>query len=181
MANVTAAGVEHLVTIEQKDIFTLDLSPATVVTLYLLTMLNLKLRPRILALKPGTRVVSHMFRMGDWEPDERFNVEFRDAYLWYVPADVAGEWTVREESGGFEGVVSLTQKYQKVGGTLTFAGRQQPLLGASLQGDKLSFSFIDGESNLRTARLTVAKGTMIGELGWLGRNTTLVGRKRPAT
>jgi SAM-dependent methyltransferase len=174
-------GVDNMVQIITGDIFKEDFSKATVVTMYLLPDLNLKLRPIILKMKPGTRVTSHQFHMGDWEPDERFNVEFRDAYLWYVPADVAGEWTVREESGGFEGVVSLTQKYQKVGGTLAFAGRQQPLLGASLQGDKLSFSFIDGESNLRTARLTVAKGTMIGELGWLGRNTTLVGRKRPAT
>jgi SAM-dependent methyltransferase len=176
--NVQRAGVDKQVQIITGDIFKEDFSKATVVTMYLLPDLNLKLRPTILKMKPGTRVTSHQFHMGDWEPDERFNVEFRDAYLWYVPADVSGEWTLREESGGFEGTVSLAQRYQKIGGTLTFAGKQQPLLGPWLQGDKLGFSFVDGENNLRTARLTVADRAMTGELSWFGRTTTLVGRKR---
>ena len=177
--NAKRAGVENNVNIITGDIFKEDFTKATVVTMYLLPDLNLKLRPTILKMKPGTRVTSHAFHMGDWEPDERFNIEFRDAYLWYVPAQVEGTWTFREESGTpAEGTVTLVQKYQKIGGTVTAGGRTQPALGATLQGDKLSFGFIDGENNLRTARVTVANKAFTGELSWLGRSTTQTGRKR---
>jgi hypothetical protein len=74
------------------DLFETDFSEATVVTMYLLTTLNLKLRPKILGLKPGTRIVSHAFDMGDWKPDRTETVESRSAYLWIVPAKVAGDW-----------------------------------------------------------------------------------------
>src|SRR5690606_18404685 len=140
------AGVDNMVTIITGDIFKEDFSKATVVTMYLLPDLNLKLRPTILKMKPGTRVTSHQFHMGDWDPDERFNVEHRDAYLWYVPANVEGTWTFKEDMGnGTQGTVTFVQRYQRVGGTATINGKTQPLLGASLQGDNLSFSFIDSE------------------------------------
>jgi len=176
--NVKRAGVDGTVRIITGDIFKEDFSKADVVTMYLLPDLNVKLRPIILKMKPGTRVTSHQFHMGDWEPDERFNVEYRDAYLWYVPADVAGEWTLKEESGGFEGVVNLSQRYQKVGGTITTGGKTQPLLSPTLTGDKLAFGFVDGENNLRTVRTTVSGATMGGELSWFGRTTNLTGRRR---
>jgi SAM-dependent methyltransferase len=176
--NVKRAGVDGSVRIITGDIFKEDFSKADVVTMYLLPDLNLKLRPIILKMKPGTRVTSHQFHMGDWDPDERFNVEYRDAYLWYVPADVAGEWTIKEESGGFEGVVSLSQRYQKVGGTITTGGKSQPLLSPTLTGDKLAFGFVDGENNLRTVRTTVAGATMSGDLSWFGRTTNVTGRRR---
>jgi hypothetical protein len=160
------------------DIFKEDFSKADVVTMYLLPDLNVKLRPIILKMKPGTRVTSHQFHMGDWDPDEKFNVEYRDAYLWYVPADVAGEWAIKEESGGFEGVVSLAQRYQRVGGTITVGGKTQPLLSPTLTGDKLAFSFVDNENNLRAAKTTVAGATMSGELSWFGRTTNVTGRRR---
>jgi len=176
--NVKRAGVDGRVRIITGDIFKEDFSKATVVTMYLLPDLNLKLRPIILAMKPGTRVVSHQFNMGDWEADEKFNVEFRDAYLWYVPADVAGEWAIREESGGFEGVVTLTQRYQRVGGTITAGGKTQPLLSPTLTGDKLAFSFVDGENNLRSVKTTVSGTTLRGDLSWYGRSTNLTGRRR---
>ena len=88
--NAKRAGVDDLVTIITGDIFKEDFSKATVVTMYLLPDLNLKLRPMILKMKPGTRVTSHQFHMGDWEPDETLTQEYRDAYVWIVPADVAG-------------------------------------------------------------------------------------------
>jgi SAM-dependent methyltransferase len=177
--NAKRAGVDNLVTIITGDIFKEDFSTATVVTMYLLPDLNLKLRPILLKMKPGTRVTSHQFHMGDWDPDESFTQEYRNAYLWIVPADVTGEWQLREENGGFQGVVSLTQRYQRVGGTLTVgAGKPQPLLGPSLRGDKLQFSFIDGENNLRTANLTVAGAKLYGDLWWFGRTTNVVGTKR---
>lgn len=177
--NARRAGVDKQVTIITGDIFKEDFSKATVVTMYLLPDLNLKLRPTILKMKPGTRVTSHQFHMGDWDPDETFTQEHRNAYLWIVPANVAGEWQVREENGGFQGTVSIAQRYQRIGGTLTPAGgKPQPLLGAALRGDKLSFSFVDGENNLRTAHLTVSDRKLYGDISWFGRTTTLVGSKR---
>jgi len=176
--NVKRAGVDGKVRIITGDIFKEDFSKATVVTMYLLPDLNLKLRPIILKMKPGTRVTSHQFHMGDWEADEKLNIEFRDAYVWYVPADVAGEWAIKEESGGFEGVVTLAQRYQRVGGTITTGGKTQPLLSPTLTGDKLAFSFVDNENNLRTVKTTVAGATMSGDLSWFGRSTNITARRR---
>ena len=176
--NVKRAGVDGKVRIITGDIFKEDFSKATVVTMYLLPDLNLKLRPIILKMKPGTRVTSHQFHMGDWEADEKLNIEFRDAYVWYVPADVAGEWAIKEESGGFEGVVTLAQRYQRVGGTITTGGKTQPLLSPTLTGDKLAFSFVDNENNLRTVKTTVSGATMSGDLSWFGRSTNITARRR---
>jgi hypothetical protein len=176
--NVKRAGVDGKVRIITGDIFKEDFTKATVVTMYLLPDLNLKLRPIILKMKPGTRVTSHQFHMGDWEADEKLNIEFRDAYVWYVPADVAGEWALKEESGGFEGVVTLAQRYQRVGGTITTGGKTQPLLSPTLTGDKLAFSFVDNENNLRTVKTTVSGATMSGDLSWFGRSTNVSARRR---
>ncbi|HEY5758096.1 MAG TPA: methyltransferase domain-containing protein [Steroidobacter sp.] len=175
--NVIRAGVENRASIITGDIFVEDFSKATVVTMYLLPDLNIKLRPTILKMRPGTRVTSHQFNMGDWEPDERFSVETREAYLWYVPADVAGVWTLRDEQG-FESTLSLAQRYQKVGGTVTFGGKTQPLLGATLQGDRLALSFLDPENNLGSATFTVTGNSMNGQLNWSGRTIKATARKR---
>jgi len=85
-ANAKKAGVADRVKFMQADLFTTNLSDATVVTLYLLPSLNVKLRPRLLSeLKPGTRIVSHAFDMGDWQPEQRLEVEGRTVYYWTVP------------------------------------------------------------------------------------------------
>ena len=85
--NIKKAGVENLAEIRHQDILTVDLSPATVVTMYLLPDVNLKLRPNVLSqMKPGSRVVSHAFDMGDWKPDKTERVNGRTIYLWIVPA-----------------------------------------------------------------------------------------------
>ena len=97
--NVKRAGVDNLVNIITGDIFVEDFSKATVVTMYLLPQLNVKLRPTILKMKPGTRVTSHQFDMGDWEPDQHLKIETRDAYVWIVPAAVGGEWALKDEGG----------------------------------------------------------------------------------
>jgi SAM-dependent methyltransferase len=83
--NVLAAGVEDRVKIIEGDLFQMDLSGASVITLYLLPELNLRLRPKLLAMKPGTRIVSHAFAMGDWEPDQTEEVDGRRVYMWTVP------------------------------------------------------------------------------------------------
>lgn len=86
LENVKRNNVEHLVRIVQGDLFEQDLREATVVTLYLLPSLNLKLRPKLLKeLRPGTRIVSHAFDMGDWKPDQELEVNGRKVYLWIVP------------------------------------------------------------------------------------------------
>jgi protein-L-isoaspartate O-methyltransferase len=88
--NVAQAGVGNLVTIKQDDLFTTDISEASVVTLYLLTTLNVKLRPKLLKdLKPGTRIVSHYFNMGDWKPDKQIEIDGRPVYMWTVSTEAA--------------------------------------------------------------------------------------------
>jgi hypothetical protein len=116
--------------------------------------------------------------MGDWDPDEKYSIEFRDAYLWHVPASVEGSWMFKENGSNAEGTLSLVQRYQRIGGTVTMGGKQQPLLGAALQGDKLSFSYVDAENNLRTARVTVAGNNFSGDLSMQGRSAQITGRKR---
>lgn len=84
------AGVTHLVKFRNEDLFEADFREATVVTLYLLDSLNEKLRPKLLRdLKPGTRIVSHAFRMGDWEPEKTAEVEGRKIFFWTVPVKTA--------------------------------------------------------------------------------------------
>jgi SAM-dependent methyltransferase len=150
--NAQRAGVADRVKIIAGDIFENDFSEATVVTLYLLPELNFKLRPQLLKMKPGTRVVSHQFNMRDWEPDETISEAYREAFLWIVPAPVAGRWTFKEERGGWTGVVDLAQAFQRVGGTLTVAGKAQPLLAPALSGVDFSFSFVDPEGQSRGIR-----------------------------
>jgi hypothetical protein len=116
------------------DIFETNFSHATVLTLYLLPSLNLKLRPTILNMKPGTRVVSHAFTMGDWEADQTETVEGRTAYLWIVPAKVDGNWRI--EGGGD---IALKQTFQKLEGT----SGGKPITSASVRGDAIAFS-VDG-------------------------------------
>src|SRR5690606_28795057 len=84
-ANARQNGVTDKVKFVQADLFEQDLSEATVISLYLLPSLNLKLRPKLLALKPGTRIVSHAFDMGDWQPEQTLNVNGRTVYFWRVP------------------------------------------------------------------------------------------------
>ena len=133
--NAERAGVAGKVTIVPGDIFKEDFSRATVVTLYLLPDLNQQLRPQLLAMKPGTRVVSHAWDMGEWEPDATFRTGEGEAFLWIVPARVEGRWTVQDEGGFFAGELELTQQFQRVGGTLTLRGKTQPLLGAYVEGE----------------------------------------------
>ena len=123
------------------DIFETDFSHATVVTLYLLPSLNLKLRPTILKMKPGTRVVSHAFSMDDWQPDQTENVEGRTAYLWIVPAPVEGTWRWSIASGQKEYELVLRQQFQNVEGLVRLdTGKMGQLRNVRLRGDQISFS-----------------------------------------
>ena len=137
---VAEAGVQDKVRIITGDIFKEDFSSADVVTMYLLPDLNLRLRPTILKMKPGTRVVAHAFGMGDWQPDESAIAAGANAYMWIVPASVQGGWSVSFD-GGKTARLNLEQTFQNAGGTITLDGRTQQLLGASLRGEDLSFQF----------------------------------------
>jgi hypothetical protein len=134
------AGVECLVDFIEEDIFTADFSEATVVTLYLLDSINVQLRPRLLSqLRPGTRIVSQTFDMGDWNADERLKLNGVSIYKWIVPAQVAGTW----EWEGLDGEpyrVELQQKYQEVSGSAWLADEAVDLESATLRGGSLELT-----------------------------------------
>src|SRR5213082_2762681 len=115
--NAQKAGVAERAQFRRADIFASDFSQATVITLYLLPALNMKLRPTILAMKPGTRVASHSFTMEDWEADEVSTMDGRRAYFWIVPANVMGTWSL--DAGGQKTEISLEQTFQKINGTVS--------------------------------------------------------------
>jgi SAM-dependent methyltransferase len=178
--NAERAGVGGRVTIIEGDIFKEDFTRATVLTLYLLPDLNQQLRPQILALKPGTRVVSHAWDMGEWEPDTTQRLGDGEAFLWIVPALVEGRWTLRDSSGFFEGELSLRQRFQRVGGTLDLRGNVQPVLGAYVEGDVLGFTFVGLDGGVRSVRARVDGGALAGSLNFAGHLTPLTGQRRPA-
>jgi hypothetical protein len=154
MRNIEKAGVAGKAKVVQGDIFASDFSQATVVTMYLLPALNIKLRPQILAMRPGTRVVSHSFTMEDWEPDETSATDGRRAYFWVVPANVGGTWTL--EAAGEKLEVSLEQKFQKIEGYVVLGQLQAGLRDARLRGFHVSFAYVDNNSVRRdfTGRVT---------------------------
>ena len=155
-------GVADRVRFVQADIFGYDFRDATVVTLYLLTSLNVKLRPKILDMKPGTRVASHMFRMEEWEPDEQVRVGASEIYLWVVPAKVAGTWVMTRGAGAAAELV-FDQRFQRVSGSVRIAGETLPLTQALLRGDEIRFAFA-GEGGVRlTFTGRVAGDRIIGD------------------
>jgi precorrin-6B methylase 2 len=137
--NAAAAGVPAgKATFMNADLFETDLSKATVITMFLLPQINMKLRPKILDLKPGTRVVSNTFTMEDWEADETSTVgdgceSWCTALLWIVPAKVQGTWTLPQ------GELTLTQTFQKISGTLKSGATPTPIANGRLRGDEITF------------------------------------------
>ena len=141
--NADTAGVVRLVEFRQADLFATDLRQATVVTLYLLPELNVRLRPKLFAeLRPGTRVVSHSFDMGDWKSDSTFTVEYRTVHYWVMPANLAGTWTLTTTQGSAERryELRLKQQFQQVTGTATAGGREATLRSVRVRGDSVSFT-----------------------------------------
>jgi SAM-dependent methyltransferase len=175
--NVERARVADKVRIIQGDIFKEDFSKATVVTLYLLPELNYQLRPTLLKMKPGTRVVSHAFDMVDWRPDGEIDSPAK-AYFWVVPANVSGEWALNSFDSNTTTVLNLSQMYQYVGGSIALSGKNQPILNAELKGDKLQFSYIDGNNTLRTVRLSFNGSNVRGEENSVYMNREFSGFRR---
>ncbi len=141
--NAVKEGVAGKVEFIQGDLFEADLSKATVITMFLLPDINLKLRPKLLDLKPGTRIVSNTFTMGDWEEDYKVTTEenwnsWNTAYMWIIPAKVDGTWKIGN------GEMVLTQQYQMVHGTFKSGGKTQVITDGRLHGDTITFT-INGD------------------------------------
>ena len=145
--NARAAGVSDRVQFFQRNLFGTRIAEASVVTMYLLPSVNLELRPRLLSeLKPGTRVVSHDFDMGDWKPDLRARVPDvgSEIYFWVIPALAAGRWraTVAGPQGGQGFELDIIQKYQEINCTATRDGKPVVVRDARLDGDRIQFTLV---------------------------------------
>jgi hypothetical protein len=143
-AAASAAGVAQRAHFREQDLFQTDLSPASVVTMYLLPEANLQLRPKLLHLRPGTRIVSHDWDMGEWEPDKTVTLDVPDkpigreklsrVHLWIVPARVDGNWC---GTGKFKGTsLAISQSFQKFSGVLSGASGEREIAGR-ITGDVL--------------------------------------------
>lgn len=171
-ASAENEGVGDKATFEQADMFATDFSDASVVVLFLLPDLNIKLRPSILNMKPGTRVVSNTFEMGGWMPDKVQTLKaecdffFCRALLWIVPAKVDGDWTIT--TSGVSGTLSLQQQFQTFTGTITTHGKAAPVTNGRLLGEALTFTAGDTEYT-GTVRGDIIEGTTKSGVTWQAR------------
>jgi hypothetical protein len=136
--NATTEGVSGKATFAKADLFETDFSKATVITMFLLPSINMQLRPKLLDMKPGTRIVSNAFDMEDWQPDETGTTpnctQWCKAMLWIVPAKVGGTWRLPQ------GELTFTQSFQTVSGTLGGgSGIAMPIVNGKLRGDQITF------------------------------------------
>ncbi len=135
--NAARANVAGLASFRRADIFASDFSNATVVTLYLLPSLNLRLRDRLLAMKPGTRILSHAFTMGEWQPERTISTDDAFGYFWIVPAQVAGHWAFEVQGRRF--AAEIGQQFQYL--TMAPGG---PLKNGRVTGSAVTFLAADG-------------------------------------
>jgi len=193
--NARRAGVTEKVAFYQRDLFETSLAEATVITMYLLPQVNIELRPKLLELRPGTRLVSHDFDMGDWKPDTYVKMDAQnkyggaggnsEIYFWIVPARVAGVWRWELPVSGkllaYE--LKLEQKYQVITGSASAGGRPVRLQDARLRGGEIRFAFtmevngspvkheftgkVAGEAVTGSARLSGAR--LQGQHEWIAR------------
>ena len=178
-ANAQKAGVAERASFFEQNIFTTDLGGATVVTMYLLPEYNSVLKPRLLALKPGTRIVSHDYGIDDWEPDaskkiavpeKRVGLEKASNILfWVVPAKVAGHWrsSIRTKGGVVDVDMLISQRYQHFAGKVLLRGQELPIERPFLKGDYISFRVQDGKDTLlfngRVSNSRITGTTIRGE------------------
>ena len=137
-ANAAKSGLGEKARFMKADLFEADFSQATVITMFLLPDINLKLRPKLLAMKPGIRIVSNSFGMAEWSSDATETVEkgcnnWCTAYLWIVPAEVSGKWRLDT------GELALGQQFQMLSGTFTSNGEDTPISDARMRGYQITF------------------------------------------
>ena len=146
-------GVSDRVAFHREDLFKFGISQATVVTMYLLPSVNLKLRPRLLKeLKPGTRIVSHDFDMEDWKPDEKSTVR-KNVFMWIVPAQIEGTWrtTIALPAGERSYEIEIKQKFQEIDGLARYENKKVAgLWNARLRGDRVQFVIVDDSGTIET-------------------------------
>jgi hypothetical protein len=169
--NALRAGVAEKASFRRADIFATDFSQATVITMYLLPGLNMKLRPQLLTMRPGTRVVSHSFTMEDWEADEISTLDGRRAYFWIVPANVMGSWVLEMNNQKID--LSFEQTFQKISGTVALGPTLGGLREPRLRGANIAFAYVDSAGMRRdfTGRVNGARmeGSFRDEKGQEGR------------
>jgi SAM-dependent methyltransferase len=143
--NAKKEGVADRVEFIQANLFEYPIKDANVITMYLLTSVNAKLRPRLLdELRPGTRLVSHAFDMGDWEAEVHDQSTGRSVYLWIVPAKVEGHWAVKDGERSF--AIDIKQQFQMLSGNATIGGKSIPLANAKMRGSEIVFTLnVDGK------------------------------------
>jgi precorrin-6B methylase 2 len=157
-ANAERAGVSGKATFLKADLFETDFSDATVITMFLLPAINMKLRPKLLELKPGTRIVSNSFNMEDWIADETETVTegcetWCTAMLWIVPAKVEGRWQTQD------GELTMSQTFQQVSGTLQSGAASTAITDGRLLGDEISMT-INGAQYAGRVNGTAIDGTV---------------------
>jgi SAM-dependent methyltransferase len=161
--NAAKEGVSDRAQFVKADLFESDFSQGTVITMFLMPEINLRLRPQILDFKPGTRIVSNSFNMGEWAPDETATMDSKEdcgfyntAYFWIVPAKVGGTWKFSQ------GELALTQNFQMISGTLISGTNTVPIMDGKLTGDLITFRAGDanytGRVNGSTIQGTVESG-----------------------
>jgi hypothetical protein len=156
--NAAKAGVAKRAVFYERNLFETDVSPATVMSIYLLPDVNLAIRARLLAtLRPGTRIVSHDYNMGEWPPDFQLEMDApgktvgigqrSKVFYWMVPGRAAGKWRwqVKREGGADDYELSLNQNFQKLSGTLAMNGRPAKLENPTLSGEKITLTAVVGE------------------------------------
>lgn len=169
-ANASAAGVAERTEFRAEDLFDTPIADADVLTMFLLPEVNMRLRPRILdEMRPGTRVVSHAFDMGDWQPDDEVRVGGAHAYLWVVPAQVEGRWQMTEPGG--ETLLDLRQRFQFFTGTATRSdGSTAVITEGRITGAAISFRIRTNDGAHQFAG-TVSGSNISGDAGWQAERT----------
>lgn len=146
--NARRAGVADRVVFREGDVLKADFGAATVVTMYLLPQLVEQVKPRLLALKPGTRIVAHDFGFKDWAPDRTVNIS-KNYYLYVVPARAAGKWRLEAQlpGGARDYDFELEQTYQRIRGGARVAGGYLPAFEARLTGDRIGFVLVENDTS----------------------------------
>jgi SAM-dependent methyltransferase len=172
LSKAKEAGIADRVRFERRDFFETDIREATVMLIYLFTHVNLRLRPKFLdEMKPGSRLVSHTFDMGDWRPDRSTSVGGRKVFAWVIPANVTGTWRWSEPGMG-RCALEIDQRYQQIRGTLRSGTVKTGLAEASLSGDRIAFAIEEGAGGTKvrrefagTLRGDAITGTMVSRQG----------------
>ena len=175
------AGVGDRARFSQGDIFTADFSHATVITMYLLPRLNLRLRETLFRMKPGTRVVSHAWSMGNWRADETSRVNDTPVFMWMIPANAGGEWQVGFREGDADTVMTLkaSQTYQLLSDVrASLDGLANTVRNPRLDGDRLRFGITDTRGVLREFDGRIDGDTIRGEVSGPGRTVMPFSAKR---